>query len=208
MAKSKGSHPPDGFNAAVKAFRGQGRVLRTMEIIKAGVHPRTLYAMHKAGIIDRLGRGVYRLSDGPPLGNPDLVLVAKKVPRGVICLISALAFHGLTTQVPHAVYLALPRHAEYPRIQHPPVRIFQMAEATLREGVETHVMDGVPVRIHNPERTIADCFKYRNRIGMDTVLEALRMYRKRRKPKVGDLLRFAAVCRMGNVMRPYLEALL
>ena len=193
---------------ALNIFKARGGILRTVEILKEGIHPRTLYAMEKTGIIVRLGRGMYRLSDRPPLENPDFVMVAKKVPKGVICLISALSYHHLTTQIPHEVYLAIPRGSEYPRLEHPPIRIFQMAKTALKEGIEIHVMDDVPVRIYCPEKTIADCFKFRNRIGMDTTLEALRFYRERKKRKTGDLMHYASICRVSEVMRPYLEAIL
>jgi predicted transcriptional regulator of viral defense system len=197
-----------GFDRAVKALRTQGGVLRTVEILKAGIHPRTLYAMRQAGIVRQLGRGLYRLAEHSEFSNPDLILVAKKVPKGIICLLSALSFHNLTTQIPHEIYLALRRGSEYPRVEYPPVRIFQMAEAAFCAGVETHAIDGASVRIYGPEKTIADCFKFRNRIGLDTAVEALRFYRERRKAKVSELLRYASVCRVTKVMQPYLEAIL
>ena len=193
---------------AIDVFRKSGGVLRTVEVLRAGVHQRTLYAMREAGIVDRLDRGLYRLADNPPLANPDLVVVAAKAPKGVVCLISALAYHNLTTQIPHEVYLAVQRGSEFPRIEHPPIRIIQMGRAAFREGIETHDIDGVRVRVYDPEKTLADCFKFRNKIGLDTVVEALRFYRQRRKVKASNLMRYAAVCRVADVMRPYLETLL
>lgn len=207
--KSKSRSPVrSSLQRAITVFRDRGGVLRTTEVLRAGVHRRTLYAMREAGTVERLGRGLYRLADSPPLSNPDLVLVAAKAPKGVVCLISALAFHNLTTQIPHEVHLAVQRGSEFPRIEHPPIRIIQMSGAAFREGVETHTMDGLRVRVYCPEKTLADCFKFRNKIGLDIAVEALRFYRERRKIKAGDLLRYAAVCRVANVMRPYLEALL
>ena len=197
-----------GVQSALRVFRGHGGVLRTAEVLRAGVHQRTLYAMRDSGIVERLGRGLYRLADSPPLANPDLAVVAAKAAKGVVCLISALAFHNLTTQIPHEVYLAVQRGSEFPRIEYPPVRIIQMGHAAFGEGIETHNIDNIRVRIYSPEKTLADCFKFRNKIGLDTAVEALRFYRERRKVKVGDLMRYAAVCRVANVMRPYLEALL
>lgn len=204
----KRKRQPRSFDVAIALFRERGGVLRTGEILKMDVHPRTLYALQQEGIIHRLGRGIYALSDAPPLGNLDFVMVSKKAPKGVICLISALAFHNLTTQIPHEVYLALPRGSEYPRIAHPPIRVFQMTGSAFQEGIDLHEIDGVRVRIYSPEKTIADCFKFRNRIGTDSAVEALRFYRERRKPKVSELLRCAAVCRVEGVMRPYLEAII
>ncbi|MBE3097621.1 MAG: type IV toxin-antitoxin system AbiEi family antitoxin domain-containing protein [Planctomycetes bacterium] len=207
--KKKGGDPVNrSLRNAVRVFKDHGGVLRTVDVLRAGVHQRTLYAMREAGIVARLGRGLYRLADNPPLANPDLVVVAAKAPKGVVCLISALAFHNLTTQIPHEVYLAVQRGSEFPRIEHPPVRIIQMSPAAFREGIETHDIDNIRVRVYSPEKTLADCFKFRNKIGLDTAVEALRFYRERRKVKVGDLLRYAAVCRVAKVMRPYLETLL
>jgi predicted transcriptional regulator of viral defense system len=189
-------------------FEKHGGILRTAEALRAGIHPHTLYAMRDAGTLKRISRGVYRLAERPPLGNPDLVTVAKRVPNGVICLISALAFHDLTTQIPHEVHVALPRGAEEPRLDFPPIRTFRFTGKSFTEGIETHRLDGVPVRIYSPEKTLADCFKFRNKIGLDVVIEALRFYRERRKIKVEELMRLASVCRVQKVIRPYMEALL
>jgi len=196
------------IDAAKRLFRRYGGVLRTSEALRLGIHPRTLYAMRDQGLLERLSRGLYRLADLPPLGNPDLVAVALKVPGGVICLISALAYHELTTQIPHEVYLALPRGAEPPRLEHPPVRVFWFTGKAFTEGVETHKVDGVPVRIYGAEKTLADCFKYRNKIGLDTAVEALRRYVRGRHARIDTLMGYARICRVEKVMRPYLEALL
>ncbi|MDY6954517.1 MAG: transcriptional regulator, partial [Thermodesulfobacteriota bacterium] len=151
---------------------------------------------------------VYRLANSPPLGNPDLVTVATRVPGGVICLISALSFHELTTQIPHEVHVALPRGAEEPRLGHPPVKTYRFTGEAFTEGVEAHELDGVSVRIYGPEKTLADCFKFRNKVGLDTAVEAVRFYRQRRNVKADDLMRYAAICRVNKTIRPYLEALL
>ncbi len=164
--------------------------------------------MRDAGIVERLSRGLYRLAELPRLGDPDLVTVSLKVPRGVICLISALAHHEITTQIPHQIHVALARGAEPPRLDYPPLRVFWFSGGAFTEGVETHKLDGVPVRVYSPEKTLADCFKYRNKIGLDTAVEALKLYRERRRPNVDALVRHARVCRVEKVMRPYLEALL
>ncbi len=199
---------PNKFETAKKVFLGRGGVLKTGEALNAGIHPRTLYEMERRGALEKLSRGLYRLSDLPPLGNPDLVSVALKVPNGVICLISALAFHKITTQIPHEVYLALGRGAEPPRMEFPPIRVFWFSGEAFTEGVEKYELDGVRVQSYRPEKTIADCFKYRNKIGLDTAIEALKLYRERKRFKVDDLMRFARICRVEKVMRPYLEALL
>ena len=196
------------FEKETKAFNRGGGVLRTSAALRAGIHPRRLYEMRDSGVVERLGRGLYRLADLPPLSNPDLVTVAAKVPAGVVCLISALAYHEITTQIPHEVQLALPRGAEPPRLGHPPLRVFWFSGRAFTEGIERHKVDGIALRVYSPEKTLADCFKYRNKLGLDTVLEALRLYRTRKRTKVDELMRFARVCRVEKVMRPYLEALL
>lgn len=183
-------------------------MLRTADALRAGIHPRTLYEMRDAGELERLGRGLYRLADLPPLGNPDLVTVALKAPQGVVCLISALAFHEITTQIPHEVHLALSRGTATPRIEHPPLKVYRFTGKAFSSGVAVHDIDRVPVRIYAPEKTIADCFKYRNALGLDTVLEALKLYLKRRRRDVDALMQYARVCRVENTMRPYVEALL
>ena len=196
------------FERAIKVFRRHGGVLRTSEAIRLGIHPRTLYAMRDAGVLECLSRGLYRIADLPHLSNPDLVAVALKVPTGIICLISALAYHELTTQIPHEVYLALPRGAEPPRLDHPPIRIFWFTGKAFAEGIDTHEVDGVPVRIYGVEKTLADCFKYRNKIGLDTAVEALKGYVSGRRIDIDKLMVYARICRVEKVMRPYLEALL
>ena len=197
------------FEKARNIFKKRhGGVLRMSEALQAGIHRRMLYSMLEAGLIEQLSRGLYRLADLPPLGNPDLVSVSLKVPSGVICLISALAYHEITTQVPHEVYVALERGTEVPRLDYPPLRIFWFSGQAFSHGIETHKIDGVPARIYSPEKTIADCFKYRNKIGLDTAIEALKLYREKKRFKSNDLMQFARVCRVEKVIRPYLEALL
>ena len=193
---------------ALEIFREHGGVMATKEAIQSGIHQRTLYAMRDAGILETISRGRYRLAELPPLSNPDLTTVALRVPKGVICLLSALSFHELTTQVPHEVYIALPRGSEEPRIDSPPIRIFKFSKRALMEGIKTYEVDGIQVKVYSPAKTVADCFKFRNKIGMDVVLEALRLYRKTSIFNIGELMNFARICRVENVMRPYVEALL
>jgi predicted transcriptional regulator of viral defense system len=147
------------------------------------------------------------LSEAAPLGNPDFVQISLRVPKAVICLISALYFHELTTQVPHAVYFALPRDVKTPRIAYPPMEVFHFSDKSYTSGIEQHTMDGVPVRIYSREKTVADCFKFRGRIGMDVALEALKDYIQRPGSNLSLLIKYAKVNRMEKVMHPYLEAL-
>lgn len=151
---------------------------------------------------------MYRLAGSEPLGNPDLVIVATRVRGGVICLISALAFHKITTQIPHEVHVALLRGAEEPRLEHPPIKTYRFTGQAFTAGIETHELDGVSVRIYSLEKTLADCFKFRNKIGLDTAVEAVRFYRERRSVKVDALMRYATICRVEKVIRPYLQAIL
>ena len=196
------------FEKAKKIFRNRGGMLKTGEVLGAGIHPRTLCEMHRSGILEQLTRGLYRLADLPPLGSPDLVSVSLRIPNGVICLISALAYHEITTQIPHEIYVALARGTEPPRLGHPPIRIFWFSGQAFALGIQTHKIDGVPVRIYSPEKTIADCFKYRNKMGLDIAIEALKLYREKKRFKYEDLMEIARACRVEKVIRPYLEALL
>ena len=199
-----------GFVAdrAIETFREHGGILRTGEALRLGIHPRTLFALRDAGALEQLSRGLYRLAELPPLTNPDLVTVALKVPGAVICLISALAFHELTTQVPHAVDIALSKGDEPPRLEYPPLRLFWFSGPAYHEGIETHDVDGTDVRIYDPEKTIADCFKLRRKVGLDVALEGLKNYRRRPDFAPDSLLHYARICRVENVIRPYLEAIL
>ena len=208
MKKSADNAAHDALDRAAEVFRSNGGILRTSKAIGAGIHPRTLYAMRDAGLVERLARGLYRLSGMPPLGNPDLVAVAGKVPNGVICLVSALAYHEITDEIPHEVHLALARGAEPPRMEHPPVRIFWFKGRAFSQGIEEHMVDNTRVRIYSAEKTIADCFKYRNRIGTDVAVGALRSYFSRGRPRLDEVMKFARICRVANVLRPYMEALL
>jgi predicted transcriptional regulator of viral defense system len=203
--------PKFSTNLAVarNAFNQHCGLLRTSEAIRLGVHPRSLYALRDSGEVISMGRGLYRLAKAPLLTNPDWVTVGLLVPRSVICLISALAHHKLTTQIPHYVDIALPSHAQIPKANGVPVRVFWYPKSAFDAGIETIHVDRVPVRIYSPEKTIADCFKYRNKIGIDVAVEALRRYREKvRRLPVNRLLEYARIDRVERVMRPYLEALL
>jgi predicted transcriptional regulator of viral defense system len=189
------------------AFRRHGGVLRTSEALKLGVHPQTLYALRDEGRLTRLDRGLYTLADAPEPANPDLIVVARRVPRGVVCLLSALAFHELTTQLPHQVHIALRRGTKSPRLSHPPLRVFRFSGLAFSQGVETHRIDGSEIRVYAPAKTMADCFKFRNQIGLDVALEALRDCWRKKLCTMDDLWKNARICRVANVMRPYLESL-
>lgn len=192
-----------------RVFKEHGGTLRTSHAMRLGIHPRSLYTLRDAGELLPVGRGVYRLASAPALTNPDWVTVGLRTPRAVICLISALAHHELTTQVPHYVDIALPSHAQVPKLGGLPIRVFWFPERAFEAGVETITVDRFPIKIYSAEKTIADCFKYRNKIGIDVAVEALRNYRERvRKFPVNKLMEYARICRVERVMRPYVEAVL
>lgn len=196
---------PEG---ARRAFAARGGMLRTTDALRLGIHPRTLYALRDAGEIEAVGRGLYRLATAPPLTAPDFVAIALLVPRAVICLVSALAHHRLTTQIPHAVDVALPSHARVPQSCHVPLRTYWYSEPSYSSGVERISFDGVPVPIYSAEKSIADCFKYRNKVGLDVAIEALRTYREiTKRPHYKALTEYARVNRVQRVMRPYLDAI-
>ena len=192
---------------AEKVFRKHGGILRTAQALAEGIHPRTLYELRDQGRVLALNRGLYRLADLPPLGNPDLATIAVCLPSAVICLVSALSFHGITTQIPHQVDIALPRGTKSPKLTFPPLRIFRFSPSTFGKGIETRIVDKVKVRIYSPVRTVVDCFKFRNRIGIDVAVEALRLCRQRRVATIGEILTYARLLRMERVMTPYLEAM-
>ena len=196
--------PPE--RRVIAAFRRAGGVLRTAEALRAGVHPRDLYSLRDSGALESLSRGVFRLTELPPLADPDLVTVALRVPKGVIALISALHVHGLTTDIPHQVSIALPRGAARPRLDWPPLRVYRMSGAMFTSGIEIHERDGVAVRVYGAAKTVADCFKFRSRIGIDVALEALRTGLAERKFTPAQILRAAKLCRVDVIVRPYLEA--
>lgn len=191
----------------LEAFRRAGGILRTAQALRAGVHPRDLYGLREAGVLERVSRGVYRLAALPPLAEPDLVTVATRVPRAVIALVSALHFHGLTTEIPHEVSIALPQGTARPRLDWPPLRVYWLSGAMFTSGIETHERNGVRLRVYGAAKTVADCFRFRNRLGIEVAVEALRTGLEERKFTPAEVLRAARTCRVDRIVRPYLEAL-
>ncbi len=208
MAASSSNSISPAEKKALSTFRKHSGMMRLSEALRIGVTRGTIERMLENGTLERLSRGLYQLTDAEPLSHPDLTVVAAKIPQGVICLISALAFHELTTQIPHEIYVAIPRDSEPPRIEHPPLRSFRFSGQAFTEGIESHRLGPIAVKIYSREKTLADCFKYRNRIGLDTCLEAVRFYKQQKQYHVDALLHFAEVCRVKKLMQPYLEAIL
>ena len=186
--------PKSPVSRATTVFRRAGGILRTNEAKAAGIHPRTLAALVDDGTVLKLDRGVYQLADSAP-AEPDLAIVARKVPQAVLCLVSALAHHRLTTQIPHAVDLAVPRGFKDRKLAHPPVRFYRFGDASLSAGVERIKVAGRELRVYSAAKTVADCFKFRNKIGKDIAIEALRTYLRRKDAKVKDLMHFARINR-------------
>lgn len=178
------------------------------EALLEGISRTQLYALRDRGEIELVSRGTYRLADLPSLSNPDLVTVSLRHPRAVICLLSALNFHEITTQIPYEVSVAVPRNTTLPKLEYPPLDAHWFSEKAYESGIETHDIDGAGVKVYSPEKTLADCFKFQNKLGTEVVVEALRLYKERKKINVQELLRQARVCRMQNVMMPYMEAVL
>lgn len=202
------SRPISAAEKALWIIKKSSGVIRTGEALQAGIHPRVLYNLRDQGKIEQVSRGVYRLAELPPISNPDLVAVALRVPRAVICLVSALSFHHLTTQIPHEVTIALEKGAKTPRIDFPPISVHRFSKAAFTAGIEKYDIDGVVTRIYSPEKTLADCFKFRNKLGMDIVLESLKLYSAKKEFKTDELFRFARICRVEKVMSPYLESMI
>jgi predicted transcriptional regulator of viral defense system len=194
------------LQSVLETFRQYGGVLRTGQALIRGIHPAALYSLVESGQLTRLARGLYRLADAQEFSNPDLAIVAARAPDAVVCLISALSFHGITSQVPRAVYLAVSR-GRYAglRLRTPPVKIYRFDAATFDQGVETHWIDGVTIRIYGVARTLVDCFKYRNKLGLDIAIEALRFARERKRISNREILHFARLLRQVQVIGPYLE---
>lgn len=193
---------------ALSVLKKQGPLLRLSEVLDLGIHRDTLRAMRDQGLVEQVSRGLYRLTDGQPLVQPDLVTVAKRVPGAVVCLVSALALHDLTTQIPHAVDIALKHGRRRPRIEHPPVNVYWWSAAALTEGIEERDFGGVAVLVTDAERSVADAFRYRTQLGLDLAIEALRAWKERRGARPEKLLAAARTVRVEKIIRPYLQALL
>lgn len=192
-------------NRLLQLVRQKG-ILRPSDLDEMGVPRVYLTRLTASGRLEKAGRGLYRLPENPLSEHESLVAVATRVPQAVFCLLTALQFHELTTQLPRQIWIAMPRGSHTPRIDYPPVKMIQFSGEAYAQGIEVHERDQVTLRVYGIAKTIADCFKHRNKIGLDVALEALKDARSRKKVSADDLWRFAKICRVANVMRPYLEA--
>jgi predicted transcriptional regulator of viral defense system len=176
------------------------------DLKERGLHPEYLRRLCKRGVMMRTGRGLYVLADHEFSEHLDLAEAARRVPKGMVCLLSALHFHGIGTQLPRSVWMMIDRRAHKPRVDYPPIRFMRASGMALTEGIEHYSLDGVDVPLYSVAKTVADCFRYRNKIGLDVALEALRECWRERRCTMDDLWKYATICRVGEVMRPYLEA--
>ena len=188
-------------------FRSRGGQLRMRDALEAGISRYTLYSLRDKGVIEQVSRGIYRLVELPLLSNPDLATIALRCPRAVICLVSALHYHEITTQIPHRVSIAIPRKSRQPSLDYPPITVHRFSPESYEVGIGEHLIDDIPVKIYGPEKTLADCFKFREKIGMDVILEALKRYSQGKKIKIDLLLEYARACRVEKILFPYLEAI-
>lgn len=181
--------------------------IRVRDITARGLHHESLRRLCSEGLVVKSGRGLYELADADITEHHSLVLVTKQIPHAVFCLLTALQFHHIGTQSPYKIWIAIDRRAGKPQTDYPPLRVVRFTGYALSEGVEAHDIEGKEIKVYNPAKTIVDCFKYRNKIGIDVALEALRECRRGRHCSNDELWYYAKICRMAKVMRPYLEAI-
>lgn len=198
---------PSTHTQRVLALARQKGLLRASDLDAIDAPRVVLTRLTAAGVLERTGRGLYRLPDAQGSEHESLVTIATKVPQAVFCLLTALQFHELTTQLPRQVWIAMPRGSHAPRIDYPPIRMVQVSGEAGTAGVETFERDGVTLRVYGVAKTVVDCFKHRHKIGLDVALEALKDARAQGKASVDDIWRYARICRVANVLRPYLESI-
>jgi predicted transcriptional regulator of viral defense system len=198
--------PADTHIQRVLDLVSQKGLLRASDLDEIQAPRIVLTRLTASGLLERVGRGLYRLPSQPGSEHEGLAAVATRVPQAVLCLLTALQFHELTTQLPRHVWISMPRGSHVPRLDFPPIKMVQMTGAAYSEGIETFERDGVKLRVYCAAKTVADCFKHRNKIGLDVALEALKDVRSKRKASADDLWRYATLSRVANVMRPYMEA--
>ena len=182
-------------------------IVRPVNLEAHGIPRGQLYRLVRAGLVERQARGIYVVNSHPYSADHTLAQVAKRVPGGVFCVLTALRFHGLTTQSPAEVWIALPEKARKPQLDYPRLRVARFSGPALTQGIETHRLEMVDVRVYSAAKTVADCFKYRNKVGIDVAVEALRDFGQRHRGGATELARFARICRVTRVMQPYLDAI-
>ena len=193
---------------ALRLFQVHGGVLRTSEAIAAGIHPRILYELKDEGHIEKIAKGVYALPGLPGINQPDFVVIAKKVPSGIICLVSALYFHELTVQIPRCVDVAVRQSYHPPSISYPPVQFHWFSNTVFEAGIEEHDIGGIDVKVYSQEKSIVDCFRLRSKVGVDVAVEALKTYWRQGRTDIDLLRRLAKASRVLRVMTPYIETVI
>ena len=203
MARVMTSRPPRSLLPLVR----QLGIVRAADLEARGIPRGRLYRLVRKGLVERRARGIYVAAEHPITAEHSLAHVAKRVPGGIFCLLTALRFHELTTQAPAEVWIALPERARKPKLDHPRLRVARFSGAARTEGVETHRAEGVELHVYSAAKTVADCFKYRNKVGVDVAVEALRDFTRRHRGGATELARYARICRVSRVMQPYLDSL-
>src|SRR6266852_3659205 len=191
----------------IMRYFGQHGIVRPRDIEAIGLPREYLVRLHRQGKLNRSGRGIYTLPDADVTEHHSYAEVTKRVPEATVCLLSALAFHEITTQSPASVWIALPKGARKPALDSHSIRIVRLSGLSLTKGIENHQVDGVPVRVYSAAKTVADCFKFRNKIGLDIAIEALKDCLRQKRASINEVYRYAKICRVSNVIRPYMEAL-
>lgn len=192
----------------IKYFQDNDGIARFSVILKDGFHPDSLAVLERDGQVEKIGRGLYRLTDYISGTHPDLVTASLQAPRGVICLLSALSFHEATSEIPRCVDIAIPRNTHANRIKYPPVRFYRFAPLVWETGIAEHEIEGHKIRIYSLAKTIADCFKFRNKIGANVARDALKVALTEKNIKPKEIMQYAKVCRVDAIIKPILEALI
>ena len=198
---------PNSTEEKVMTLVRRAGVLRPRDLTRHGIPRQYLFRLQHRGQLQKVGRGLYMANETHVTEHHSLVEACKRVPRGIVCLLSALRFHSLTTQAPAEVWMAIDNKAWRPKVDNPRLHIVRFSGEALASGIEDHIVEKVHVRVYSPAKTVADCFKYRNKIGLDVAVEALRDCWRHRRATMDELWRYAKVCRVANVMRPYLESI-
>jgi len=192
---------------AIEYIEAAGGLIRTGEALGKGIHRRTLYGLRDDGTLIQVSRGLFQLADIEIPAQVGLAEIAKKVPNGVVCLISALSFHELTTQTPHYVWLAVERKARKPKIKYPPLRVFFFSGDMFGQGITVHEIMNQKVKIYDAPKTVIDCFRWQKAVGLDVAIEAAKEYLKRRDSSPSKLVQYAKICKVEKLVRPYLQAI-
>jgi len=181
--------------------------IRINDLLERGIHPEFVRRLVSKNVFVRSARGLYSLAESEITEHHSFAIIGKRIPKGVVCLTSAIRFHNIGTQLPRKIWLALEKGSAQPRLSYPPLSIVRFSGPAFSEGIEEHKIEGVTVKIYSPAKSVADCFKFRNRIGLEAAIEAARESLNERKATSDQIYHYAKICRVWNVMKPYLEAL-